>query len=106
MLSLQLPHIDVPWDELEDNAAEMVLRAGAAADYLSDAAAAWGRFRDCYQHPDTQEQVYAALQELQEPIENWHRSLQEAARTISGFTAVIFQHETDHLDGILYIDRL
>lgn len=26
--------------------------------------------------------------------------------TIRGFTAVIFQHETDHLDGILYIDRL
>lgn len=26
--------------------------------------------------------------------------------TISGFTAVIFQHETDHLDGILYIDRV
>lgn len=26
--------------------------------------------------------------------------------TTAGFTAVIFQHETDHLDGILYIDRL
>ena len=26
--------------------------------------------------------------------------------TISGFTAVIFQHEVDHLDGILYIDRV
>ena len=26
--------------------------------------------------------------------------------TVQGFTAVIFQHETDHLDGILYIDRL
>lgn len=26
--------------------------------------------------------------------------------TISGFTAVIFQHETDHLNGILYTDRL
>lgn len=26
--------------------------------------------------------------------------------TVSDFTAVIFQHETDHLDGILYIDRL
>lgn len=26
--------------------------------------------------------------------------------TVSGFTAVIFQHETDHLEGILYIDRL
>jgi peptide deformylase len=26
--------------------------------------------------------------------------------TVSGFTAVIFQHEVDHLDGVLYIDRL
>lgn len=26
--------------------------------------------------------------------------------TIKGFTAVIFQHEIDHLDGVLYIDRL
>jgi peptide deformylase len=26
--------------------------------------------------------------------------------TVKGFTAVIFQHEADHLDGILYIDRL
>ena len=26
--------------------------------------------------------------------------------TVSGFAAVIFQHEIDHLDGILYIDRL
>ena len=25
---------------------------------------------------------------------------------ISGFTAVIFQHEIDHLDGILYIDKM
>lgn len=25
---------------------------------------------------------------------------------ISGFTAVIFQHEIDHLEGVLYIDRL
>jgi peptide deformylase len=26
--------------------------------------------------------------------------------TISGFTAVIFQHEIDHLEGVLYIDRI
>ena len=25
---------------------------------------------------------------------------------VSGFAAVIFQHETDHLDGVLYIDRI
>lgn len=26
--------------------------------------------------------------------------------TITGFTAVIFQHEIDHLEGVLYIDRI
>lgn len=39
-----------------------------------------------------------------------HQSCRRDAKTvrdtISGFTAVIFQHEIDHLDGILYIDRL
>ena len=25
--------------------------------------------------------------------------------TVTGYTAVIFQHETDHLEGILYTDR-
>lgn len=26
--------------------------------------------------------------------------------TIKGFTSIIFQHETDHLDGIIYTDRI
>lgn len=30
----------------------------------------------------------------------------ERAERIKGFTAVIFQHEVDHLDGILYTDRM
>ena len=29
-----------------------------------------------------------------------------ARDTVTGFTAVIFQHEIDHLEGVLYIDRL
>lgn len=33
-------------------------------------------------------------------------ALAPVRETISGFTAVIFQHEVDHLDGILYIDRV
>lgn len=32
-------------------------------------------------------------------------TLQSCSDTVSGFTAVIFQHEIDHLDGILYIDK-
>ena len=30
----------------------------------------------------------------------------EVHESVSGFAAVIFQHEVDHLDGVLYIDRL
>lgn len=33
-------------------------------------------------------------------------TLRDTSETVQGFTAVIFQHETDHLDGVLYIDKL
>ena len=33
-------------------------------------------------------------------------TVQPVRERVQGFTAVIFQHETDHLDGVLYIDRL
>lgn len=33
-------------------------------------------------------------------------TLSDTTENVSGFTAVIFQHETDHLDGILYIDYI
>lgn len=34
------------------------------------------------------------------------KTFEERTENIAGFTAVIFQHEIDHLDGILYIDRI
>lgn len=33
-------------------------------------------------------------------------SLKDTVENVQGFTAVIFQHECDHLDGILYTDRI
>ncbi len=33
-------------------------------------------------------------------------TLQTVTERVEGFTAVIFQHECDHLDGVLYIDKL
>ncbi len=33
-------------------------------------------------------------------------TFRDTSETVKGFTAVIFQHETDHLDGVLYIDKL
>lgn len=34
------------------------------------------------------------------------KTLSDTTETVTGFTAVIFQHECDHLDGILFTDRL
>ena len=33
-------------------------------------------------------------------------TLKDTAESVHGFTAVIFQHECDHLDGVLYTDKL
>lgn len=30
----------------------------------------------------------------------------DTVENVKGYSAVIFQHETDHLDGVLYIDRI
>ena len=37
---------------------------------------------------------------------NVGKKLPVVRETVKGFTAVIFQHEIDHLEGVLYIDRL
>lgn len=34
------------------------------------------------------------------------RTLRDTTESVTGFTAVIFQHECDHLDGVLYTDYL
>lgn len=33
------------------------------------------------------------------------RTLQDTTEVVKGFAAVIFQHECDHLDGVIYTDR-
>ncbi|MBR2168965.1 MAG: peptide deformylase, partial [Alistipes sp.] len=33
-------------------------------------------------------------------------NFEEHTEHIEGFTAVIFQHEIDHLDGVLFIDKM
>ncbi|MBO7192573.1 MAG: peptide deformylase [Bacteroidales bacterium] len=53
---------------------------------------------------------YADIQKLKENLqfqrENRDSAIPMVRDTVRDFTAVIFQHEIDHLDGVLYIDRL
>jgi peptide deformylase len=58
----------------------------------------------CLSIPDTSgittNRSYAIMIEYRSPSGEKHTEM------VEGFTAVIFQHEIDHLDGILFIDHL
>lgn len=49
---------------------------------------------------------YADINAIRNSSQGKPEDIPMARDTVRGFTAVIFQHETDHLDGTLYIDRL
>ncbi len=56
----------------------------------------------CLSVPDLRGTVERA-QEIDLKYRTLHGT--DTVETVKGFTAVIFQHEIDHLDGILYTDR-
>lgn len=58
----------------------------------------------CLSIPDRRETLNSRSKEISieyDTMEGLHQS-----EIIKGFTAVIFQHEIDHLNGILYLDHL
>ena len=58
----------------------------------------------CLSIPDRSETLYNrsfAIVLEYDTMENTHKS-----ERVEGFTSVIFQHEIDHLNGILYLDHL
>lgn len=57
----------------------------------------------CLSIPNRTDQVFRS-QEIQ--IEYLDLEGKKHIEKVSGFTSVIFQHEIDHLNGILYIDHL
>lgn len=57
----------------------------------------------CLSVPDFSGDVWRAQRIV---IKYRDENFSEQTEVIEGFTAVIFQHEIDHLDGILYIDRM
>lgn len=57
----------------------------------------------CLSIPD----LYGTVQRSQQIVLRYRdERFEEKTDTIDGFTAVIFQHETDHLNGTLYIDKV
>lgn len=59
----------------------------------------------CLSVPDRREEVLRSQEIIIEYATTAEPGI-SVRDTVRGFTAVIFQHEIDHLDGILYTDRL
>ena len=59
----------------------------------------------CLSVPDRREDVLRST-EIEIEYADPSAGYEMVREKVSGFTAVIFQHEIDHLDGVLYIDRL
>lgn len=87
MATPQFPDISVPWDVLEDAASDMASRAAVTQGYLADAVAAWRGLETTYRESDTEEKVHSALHDVQQPLQDWERSLREASNAVSDFVA-------------------
>lgn len=59
----------------------------------------------CLSVPDRREDVMRST-EIEIEYADPSKGYEIVREKVSDFTAVIFQHEIDHLDGVLYIDRL
>lgn len=63
-------------------------------------------FEGCLSIPDRRDSIWRAEEIVIRYTDGWKgEELISKEEKISGFTSVIFQHEIDHLHGILYIDR-
>ncbi len=58
----------------------------------------------CLSVPNRHEEVLRSKQVVISYVDE--KTFRSKKDTVSGYTAVIFQHEIDHLEGILYIDRI
>lgn len=63
----------------------------------------WAFNEGCLSIPDVREDVYRQ-EELQ--IRYWDENFKEHSETYTGLAARVIQHEYDHIEGILFTDKL
>jgi peptide deformylase len=108
-LSVRLFVVDgSPFAEDEDNAAQAeVLKTYKRAFYnpevLEESGDLWGFEEGCLSIPDVHETVH------RKPVVRFKHQLLDGSweeMQLDGLAARIFQHEYDHIEGVLFTDRL
>lgn len=73
------------------------------AQILDETGEAWDFNEGCLSIPDVREDV---LRNESIRIQYWDENFQEHTRTFNGLIARVIQHEYDHIEGILFTDKL
>ncbi|QCU77369.1 hypothetical protein E7744_03415 [Citricoccus sp. SGAir0253] len=80
-----VPDVRADWDTLADSAADLRTGSGKAWDALQDAKGSWAGLRTGYRHDGTSERVWAGLDLLERPAEDWAGALSSAQDAIDDF---------------------
>jgi hypothetical protein len=80
-----VPDIQADWSTLADSAADLKAESTNARDALLDAKSSWTGLRTGYRHDGTSERVWAGLDPLEQPAEDWAAALASAKDAIHDF---------------------
>jgi hypothetical protein len=80
-----VPEVRADWTTLTDSAADLKTASGNAREALQDARSSWTGLRAGYRHDGTSEQVWAGLDPLDRPAEDWADALSRAKDAIDDF---------------------
>ncbi|MGM7671052.1 alpha/beta hydrolase [Microbacterium sp. A93] len=94
------PDAEASWTTLTEKAAELKSESKSLQEAMDAARASWRGLETGYQHPDTQEQVWTALDDLVPHAEDWATALSSAQDALDDFveTGKPLQTERESLD--------
>lgn len=94
------PDAEASWTTLSERAADLKSESTNLEEAMEDARASWRGLESGYQHPDTQDQVWTALDELVPHAEDWATALSSAQDALDDFveTGRPLQIERESLD--------
>lgn len=93
-----LPDIHANTPGFRDGARTLREESGRLQEHLTDAYTAWGGLRSAYHHEGTQEEVWAGLDVLDDPVDAWKDVLNRAATALEDLArkcdGVIFRYRS------------
>jgi peptide deformylase len=99
--SVQLALVDVQMDDAHDSPTQSFTVINPSVTVLDDTRL--GHWEGCLSVPDLRGYVERPAKVR---VDYLDENAQVCTLEVEGFLATVFQHELDHLDGVVYVDRI